>query len=284
MYRKINNLQQQIKKWWSLNPLIYDWHKTLKIPEGSREFFDEIDRRFFNAAFFAQEEGKAPFSKLIDYTAIRGKRVLEIGCGAGALASVFARQDLSISAIDLTYTATCYTKRRFEIYKLKGNILQMDAEMMGFKDATFDFIWSWGVIHHSENPRRVVSEMYRVLRPGGKVAVMVYNRNSIHFWVYLMLIRGVFCAKLFTHSVQEVCNRYSDGLIANYYTSKQLEEIFQKNGFSDLETTIYGQKADAYPLPRKIKIWLIALIPICITKWLLFNFGTFLYLTASKRQ
>lgn len=278
----MNKLQQQIQEWWNLNPMTYDWKKTLKVPEETREFFAEIDKRFFDAAFFAHQKMDTPFSKLIDYKALRGKQVLEIGCGTGALAAIFAQQQALISSIDLTHRAVVYTKRRFELCALKGNILQMDAQTLGFRDKTFDFVWSWGVIHHSQNPERIVSEMYRVLKPGGKASIMVYNRNSIYFWVYLMLFRGIFCGKFLTHSVQEICNRYSDGLIAKYYTPRQLGEAFRKSGFSAVKMEIYGQKADVYLLPGNIRTRFIQFIPSPITHWLVYNFGCFLYLTASK--
>ena len=175
-----------------------------------------------------------------------------------------------------------YTKRRFRTNRLKGNILQMDAETLGFKDASFDFIWSWGVIHHSEDTERIVSEIYRVLKPGGKAAIMVYNKDSIHFWISLVIIRGMLCAKLITHSVQEICNRYSDGLIAKYYTPGQIKKIFRSSGFNEIKVTVYGQKADCYPLPHNLKMRIIPFIPGSITNWLAGNFGRFIYLTALK--
>src|SRR4030042_3968073 len=170
----MTNLQRDIRNWWNTHPMVYDWKKTLQVDDGNPQFFAEIDRRFFEADFFAQRPGEAPFSNLIDYRGLKDRKVLEIGCGAGALAAIFSKQGVLITAVDLTWQAARYTKRRFDVNKLKGNILQMDAETLGFKDASFDFLWSWGVIHHSEDTQRIVSEIYRVLKPGGKAAIMVY--------------------------------------------------------------------------------------------------------------
>lgn len=285
----MKRIQAKIQEWWTLNPMLYDRKKTLKFPQGTREFFKEIDRRFFEAAFFAQKEEEIPFSRLVDYNACKGKFVLEIGCGAGALSALFAKQGALITAIDLTSTAVNYTKQRFQIFGLKGNILQMDGQAMGFKDACFDFIWSWGVIHHSEKPERIISEAYRVLKPGGKIGVMVYNRKSIYFWIYFILFRGIFCAKLLTHSIQEICNRYSDGskrysggLIAKYYRPEEFIKILQKNNFSEIKMRLFGQKAEVYIMPRGIRAWFIKFIPEFFTRWLIYNFGRFLYLTAKK--
>ena len=65
----------------------------------------------------------------------------------------------------------------------------MDAEHLEFPDETFDFVWSWGVIHHSANTEAIIREIHRVLKPGGEARVMVYHRNSINFWIGLILIR-----------------------------------------------------------------------------------------------
>ena len=63
--------------------MTYDWEKTLQIEPYSREWYDEIDRRFFESAYYAQDKGHAPFSRFMPESAIRGMRVLEIGCGMG---------------------------------------------------------------------------------------------------------------------------------------------------------------------------------------------------------
>ena len=67
----------------------------------------------------------------------------------------------------------------------------MDAEKMDFADASFDFIWTWGVIHHSSNTRQILSEMSRILRPGGRAVVMVYHRSFLYYYVFNGFFRGV---------------------------------------------------------------------------------------------
>lgn len=278
----MGKLQERVREWWTSNPMTYDWDKTVKSSQGTREFFDEIDNRFYNASFFAQENGAELFSKLIDYKALAGKKVLEIGCGAGAITARLAKCGAQVTAVDLTPTAVELTQARFRLNNLKGDILQMDAESLEFEDNTFDFVWSWGVIHHSENTERIVSQIYRVLKPGGRAAIMVYNRNSIHFWLYLMFFRGVLCGNLFVRSPNEICNRYSDGFIAKYYTLKAFGSILKENKFSQVETRIYGQKVEVYPIFKSIRAALIKLMPEAVTNWLVYNFGCFLYLTALK--
>jgi ubiquinone/menaquinone biosynthesis C-methylase UbiE len=60
-------------------------------------------------------------------------------------------------------------RRRFEVFKLQGEIERADAERLPFRDAAFDMVWSWGVIHHSSSMDQCLSEITRVLRIGGRL-------------------------------------------------------------------------------------------------------------------
>jgi len=51
----------------------------------------------------------------------------------------------------------------------------MDAEKLDSKSNFFDYIYSWGVIHHSNNPYKIYSNIYRTLKKEGKLFFMVYN-------------------------------------------------------------------------------------------------------------
>jgi len=278
----LNNLQVEIKNWWERNPMAYDWRKTIPHEEGTFEFYNEIDSRFFTAAWFAHKEGEEPFSRLIEYPRLRGKRVLEIGCGAGAISAQLAKNGAVVAAIDLTPRAIALTRRRFELFGLSGDIRQMDAEHLEFPDGTFDFIWSWGVIHHSANTELIIEEMHRVLKRDGEARVMVYHRNSINFWIGLVLIRGMLFGGLLRYSVQELCNKYSDGLIAKYYTSPQIKAMFQKY-FCHVKNDIFGQKNEVWQIPgSRFKDFLVGITPNSFAWWLTRRFGGFLFIRAIK--
>lgn len=277
-----NNLQVDIQKWWETNPMKYDWRKTLRHEEGTLEFYQEIDQRFFTAAWFAHSAGEEAFSKLIEYPRLRGKRVLEIGCGAGAITAQLARNGAVVTAIDLTPRAIALTQRRFELLGLPGDIRQMDAEQLEFADETFDFVWSWGVIHHSANTEDIIGEMHRILKKDGEARIMVYHRNSMNFWIGLILIRGLLFGGLLRSSIQDLCNKHSDGLIAKYYTCNQLRAEFQKD-FHEVKTEIYGQKSDIWQIPgSKFKDILVGATPNSLALWLTRRFGGFLFVRAIK--
>lgn len=259
----------------------YDWRHTNRYEPGTAEFYTEIDNRFWKAAWFAHEPGAEPFSRLIDYSRLAGKNVLEIGCGVGALSAELAKHGAQLSAIDLTETGVKLSRKRFELNGLTADIRQMDAEALDFPDNRFDFAWSWGVIHHSANTERIIEEIHRVLKPGGEVRLMVYHRKSIVFLIGHLLIRGILMGKLLRNTLQEIANEHTDGLIAKYYTAEDFANKFQ--AFSNVSTEIMGQKVEVWQIPAgRLKELLVRLTPDSIARWLTTRFGMYLFLKATK--
>jgi len=128
-----------------------------------------------------------------DFDAARGSRVLEIGVGLGADHQRFAESGAVLSGIDLTERAVVHTKRRLHLFGLSSELAVGDAENLSFPDATFDIVYSWGVLHHSPDTPRAVSEVHRVLKPGGKALIMVYHKWSMvgaMLWLRYALLAG----------------------------------------------------------------------------------------------
>lgn len=285
---KSNTLQNEIQSWWQNNPMTYDWHGTNRLKEGSKEWFEEVNKRFFNdnVSYFAQEKGEKPFSKLIPFETIKNKKILEIGCGSGAHLQLLLEAEANVTAIDLTPKAIELSKKRLEVYNLKADVLNMDAEVMEFPDSSFDFVWSWGVIHHSANTSKICSEIARVLKPGGEVRAMVYHWGSISWFV--SLLRGLFSGKLFKLGVEETLSFYTDGRVAKYYRVNELTDLFFKD-FEAIKVNIFGQKSELLPIPGKgiigkVKYTIISIFPDFLANFILCKFGGFLFISAVKRK
>lgn len=107
-----------------------------------------------------------------------GQRVLEVGVGLGTDHLQFARSGATLTGIDLTPRCVKLTGRRFEQEGLTSALHVMNAERLGFKDASFDVVYSFGVLHHTAAPERAFREIRRVLRPGGVFIGGLYNRRS----------------------------------------------------------------------------------------------------------
>jgi SAM-dependent methyltransferase len=277
-----NPLQADVRRWWTDNPMTYDWHGEIAFAPGSPEHLAEVERRFLAEAWFAQAPGAPPFSGLIPFTGLSGREVLEIGCGTGVHAKLLAAAGARVTAVDLTPTAVELTKRRLELAELDADVREADAESLPFADKSFDFVWSWGVVHHSENTARVLGEIARVLRPGGRVALMVYHRTSLTFWLNYVLYRGVVRGGLLRERPAELANRWSDGVIARHYTRRELAEVLGP-WFENIETRVMGQIGEAIPLPARIRRHVANLVPPTVQKRLLGHLGWFLFATADRR-
>ena len=239
----------------------YDWRKGLDQTPGDAAYFKEIDDRFFAAAQDFTPWRKIPFERLIPFDDLLDKDVLEIGVGYGTHAQLLASHCRSFVGIDLTTVATTMTAKRLKLCGVAGPVLQMDAERMAFRDASFDYIWSWGVVHQSADTRRVLEEMHRVLRPGGRCAVMVYYRS---WWNYRVsgFIRWLFLGHWRQGYSLHMASQYgSDGAIARYY--KPGEWRHEVDSLFDIESIdIYGLKSDIVLLPYgRLKQSIIRLLP-----------------------
>jgi SAM-dependent methyltransferase len=215
----------------------------------SREWFEEMDRRFTEASFPYLSD-RRPFDRIIP-DSLDGKKVLEIGCGMGRHTQELAARGADVTAIDLTETAITATKSRLAAHGLTARVQQADAEELPFAAGEFDFVWSWGVIHHSARTARIVRQIARVLSPQGEARVMVYNRDALI--TRMVLARYYILGGGFRHKTpDEVLWQHSDGFMARYFHREQFEDLF-RGFFEEARTSILGQETDVIPLPRGLR-------------------------------
>lgn len=115
-----------------------------------------------------------------------GRQVLEIGCGNGADGVMFAMHGARYTGIDLTAEAVDKTRRHFAAEGLDGEFRQENCEQLAFADNAFDIVYSFGVLHHTPSPGQALSEVYRVLKPGGEARIMLYHRHSFNYYVRIL--------------------------------------------------------------------------------------------------
>jgi SAM-dependent methyltransferase len=282
--------QQANREWWESHPMRYDFSSGVTAKEFSREFYNEIDARFFADARTFLPWKTIPFDSLIDFDSLNNKDVLEIGVGNGSHAQLISSFARSYTGIDLTNYAVQSTTRRLQLLQPDDNrtrIIRMDAEQMDFPDSSFDFVWSWGVIHHSANTRKILEEIHRVLRPGGFATTMVYYRNFWNYYVMGGLFAGVFKGELFnTRSLHKTRQKFVDGAIARYYTIPEWHSL-TSDLFSVNDVRIYGSKSELLPLPSgRLKSTVQSLIPNSVGRLLTNScrMGMFLVSTLEKRD
>jgi ubiquinone/menaquinone biosynthesis C-methylase UbiE len=263
--------------------MTYDWENTLRLTPGSREWYEEIDRRLFSASYFAKGADGAPFGRFMKPEHVAERDVLEVGCGMGAHAALLARAGARLTAIDLTARAVEFTKRRFEIFGLAGDIQRADAEKLPFPDKSFDAVWSWGVIHHSARFENCLSEIARVLRPGGQLMIMVYHRPSIAYYVNSGLIRGVLMGRLLHKTLQQIYVDAGDGFYARTFNKRELRAQLA-SAFENVELNAIGLKAELFPIPRMgFKLWLESITPDALAAAVLSRWGSMIVAEATRQ-
>lgn len=262
------------RAFWESNPMRYDWKENIRFPQGTREFYEEIDRRFFENAAEYLPPSVLSFGHLIPFGELAGKDVLEIGVGMGSHAGLLSAHAGTYTGIDLTQYAVDVTTDRMRVFGREADIRRMDAEELDFPDASFDFIWSWGVVHHSSNTARILMQMERVLKPGGHAVVMVYNRG---WWNYYMcggfiggLLRGrVFTAGSLARSIQQ----NTDGALARYYSRRSWRRFASRYLEVD-KVTVTGPKSDLLPIPAgRFKRTLSQLLPVPVARFMTGRLG-----------
>jgi len=168
---------QRVRDYWNARPCNV---RHSQRPVGTREYFDEVERR----KYFV-EPHIPPFA---EFERWRGRRVLEIGCGLGTDTISFARAGAQVTAIELSEESASLARTRAEVYGLtdRVKIHVGDAEELPtvLPPAPFDLIYSFGVIHHSPRPRRIVEHLTRYVTPQSELRLMVYARVSYKlFWI-----------------------------------------------------------------------------------------------------
>lgn len=117
---------------------------------------------------------------------LRGKRVLDVGCGTGRFAEVVLRHGGTVVGVDLSLAVDAAYQNMGEHPEM--HILQADVFRLPLKLGSFDFIYSLGVLHHTPNCRKAFEQLPRHLKPGGVVAITLYTGTnkyyvmSTNFW------------------------------------------------------------------------------------------------------
>ncbi|MEX0921650.1 MAG: class I SAM-dependent methyltransferase [Rhodovibrionaceae bacterium] len=221
-----------------------DWEAEDRLP-GSREDFLAIEAKFLN--------GNPWLRDCFDFAALAGRDVLEIGCGSGAASCLLAKSGARVTAVDITETAVEMARRNAEAQGVALQARQEDAERLSFGDESFDFVFSWGVLHHSSNPDAAYREVARVLRPGGRGLLMVYNRDSLRYhlrgWQWLLL-KG----KLFSgDSLSSVQRHFTDGYFHRHYSPSGFVTALSAAGLETQATAVtHMGKPLLRLLPRRL--------------------------------
>lgn len=182
------------------------------------------------------------FNSVIRFSEWKGKDILEIGVGLGSDHFQFAKNGNRMVALDLSREHLRHTARHLTLENLATRPVLGDAESIPFPNETFDLVYAFGVLHHTPNTESAISEVRRVLKPGGHALIALYHRNSFFFWGYTVLLRGILRRGLWKKSWDQLLseieyrsNPRSALPLVKVYSRRQARALFHQ--FSDVDIT-----------------------------------------------
>jgi ubiquinone/menaquinone biosynthesis C-methylase UbiE len=171
----------EVRDFWNANPC----QSNLSQAAERRRYFEEISQKRYN-----RREWHVP--TVANFPAYKDKKVLEIGCSIATDGLEFAKAGADYTGVDLTPRSIELAQERFGLFNVRGTFVVANAEELPFPDNSFDHVYSFGVIHHAPHPEKIARQMHRILRKGGTFTVMLYNRDSINYYVEIMFLRKIF--------------------------------------------------------------------------------------------
>ena len=252
MPNESSSLKAEVKAFW--NRRSCDTHHT-QSQKFTREYFEQIEEwRYTDQPFihsFAQ------------FTRYRGKRVLEVGFGAGTDFIQWLRAGALVSGVDLTEEALANLTHRIQEYALPEaeSLKVADAENLPFPSNSFDLGYSWGVLHHTPDTEKALAELVRVVRPGGEIKIMLYNRHSLvayKCWLKHALLKG-----RPWKSLRWAVWNHIESLGTKAYTEREVEKMLAPLGVTSIRMTTFVTSADRIArksLPLRISNGLISAV------------------------
>ena len=163
---------------------------------------------------------------------LSGKDCLDVGCGLGRLSEICLGRAKLVFGVDLS-AAVLEAARLIRSEKFIP--VQASADQMPLKDNSFDFVYCWGVLHHTQNPSTTLRELWRVLKPGGTLAIWVYARNPSY-------LKRSLLAKYFSSLDEHEMLKFANALTALSHTCQLTSSTFLNMLASDLCFSVKNTK------------------------------------------
>lgn len=161
-----------IRRYW--NRFLHDQDMS-KAPPGSDEWYRDLAGYRYDKQPYLED--------LAGFDAYAEHDLLEIGCGIAVDLARFAHGGARVRGVDVAERALGLGRQHLAREGVDADLAVMDGEHLGFADESFDVVYAHGVLPYVENPRAMVGEIHRVLRPEGTAVLMVYHRDSWLHWM-----------------------------------------------------------------------------------------------------
>ncbi|WP_441280074.1 class I SAM-dependent methyltransferase [Bradyrhizobium sp. 63_E2_N1_3] len=223
---------------------------TIAFFEKARHFRDSVEQPWLGEVF--------PF------TETQGRRVLEIGFGPGFDALKFLQSGADYSGIDITPENVDRTKKHLGFFGFEPDVSQGNAEDLPYPDASFDIVYSNGVLHHIPSLPDALKEIRRVLKPGGKMTILMYHRYSV-FYLGVLLTHFA-SGRIFRETLSDRRSRIEATAasnakpIVNVYSKAELSAVLERSGFKIKRIEVRKCTPDDVPGARILRP-LLRLVP-----------------------
>jgi 2-polyprenyl-3-methyl-5-hydroxy-6-metoxy-1,4-benzoquinol methylase len=265
----------QVRSYWDQRPC--NIRHSAK-PVGTREYFDEVEAR----KYFVEPH----IPRFAEFERWQGKKVLEIGCGIGTDTVNFARCGAMVTAVDLSPQSLDLARQRVRVYGLEDRVRFYSGsaeELNTFLPVeTYDLIYSFGVIHHTPHPERVVQQMRSYAKPGTAIKLMVYYRRSWKvFWLLMGYGKGQFWR--LKEFVAEHSEAQTGCPVTYTYTREEGRRLIESSGFHLTDAFvdhIFPYRIPEYVKYEYVKSWPWSWTPPAVFRSMERRLGWHLCLTA----
>lgn len=260
--RSTEGTVEQIRHYWDTHPLGVQYLTDDTIEVGTPEFFAHI-RQWMNPYKFPWIMRRITREAEL----LRGKHLLEVGCGLGFDSVEFLKRGVRVTATDLTPTAVELARRHFEIERLQPEDVRVENALeLSFPEATFDAVWANGVLHATGDTPRAVREVHRVLRPNGRAIISHFYRRPS--WMDLLHRLG---RESIEHKDEDppVNEFLSESEILTFFEGFDIVETAREH-YRALPVCRSGLKADLYSYAFKP---LYNLLPVAVAQRLAYKYS-----------
>lgn len=214
----------------------------------------------------------------------KGEKVLEAGCGTGEFSAGFALGKALVLGIDLSAVSIKKARELAKRFNLRNvSFRQMDLLKNDLRKESFDFIFSMGVLHHTEKPKEAFGKLAELLKPNGCIVVGLYNKYArlpvLLQSLFLRIIAGknlqkrIKLANFLFHGSKEITERRGIWLADKYAHPLQktvsLQEVMQWFKENSIQFMASKPKIEQNALASKMRLLLTQL------RWMLGGEGFF---------
>ena len=218
----VRETKSEVRDFWNADPC------------GSRYLGEHED---FEAHARARFELEPHIHEFAGFSCAAGKRVLEIGVGIGADYLEWLKAGAHATGVDLSSASIERAQRRCKLAGYAPDLYVSDAEHLPFSENAFDIVYSYGVMHHSPDTRRCIREVWRVLKPGGSLRIMIYHHPSLTgfmLWLRYGILRG--------KSLRQVVYEHLESPGTKSYTQDEARTLLE--GFEQVELQLVFSPGD----------------------------------------